>query len=197
MDRNKFHYMSGAALFAGIMAVLSQFAFPVGAVPVTLQTFVCAFAGGVLGWKWGAVSISVWLLLGALGVPILTMGKAGVGIFLSPVGGYYIGFILMAGFSGIYLKEKSRFFTQGVFALLGLILCYALGTVWFMMYFSLGLGKGMPLWTALTMTVFPFIGFDLIKVAAGVFCGIRIQKALRNAGLFLNCLLYTSPSPRD
>ena len=86
--------MSGAALFAGIMAVLSQFAFPVGAVPVTLQTFVCAFAGGVLGWKWGAVSISVWLLLGALGVPILTMGKAGVGIFLSPVGGYYIGFIL-------------------------------------------------------------------------------------------------------
>ncbi len=45
MDRNKFHYMSGAALFAGIMAVLSQFAFPVGAVPVTLQTFVCAFAG--------------------------------------------------------------------------------------------------------------------------------------------------------
>lgn len=113
MDRNKFHYMSGAALFAGIMAVLSQFAFPIGAVPVTLQTFVCAFAGGVLGWKWGAVSISVWLLLGALGVPILTMGKAGVGIFLSPVGGYYIGFILMAGFSGIYLKEKSRFFTQG------------------------------------------------------------------------------------
>lgn len=186
MDRNKFHYMSGADLFAGIMAVLSQFAFPVGAVPVTLQTFVCAFAGGVLGWKWGAVSISVWLLLGALGVPILTMGKAGVGVFLSPVGGYYIGFILMAGFSGIYLKEKSRFFTQGVFALLGLILCYALGTVWFMMYFSLGLGKGMPLWTALTMTVFPFIGFDLIKVAAGVFCGIRIQKALRNAGLFLN-----------
>ena len=176
MDRNKFHYMSGAALFAGIMAVLSQFAFPVGAVPVTLQTFVCAFAGGVLGWKWGAVSISVWLLLGALGVAI----------FLSPVGGYYIGFLLMAGFSGIYLKEKSRFFTQGVFALLGLILCYALGTVWFMMYFSLGLGKGMPLWTALTMTVFPFIGFDLIKVAAGVFCGIRIQKALRNAGLFLN-----------
>lgn len=113
MDRNKFHYMSGAALFAGIMAVLSQFAFPVGAVPVTLQTFVCAFAGGVLGWKWGAVSISVWLLLGALGVPILTMGKAGVGIFLSPVGGYYIGFILMAGFSGIYLKEKKPLFHPG------------------------------------------------------------------------------------
>lgn len=59
--------------------------------------------------EWGAVSISVWLLLGALGVPILTMGKAGVGIFLSPVGGYYIGFILMAGFSGIYLKEKAAF----------------------------------------------------------------------------------------
>lgn len=45
-----------------------------------------------------------------------------------------------------------------------------------MMYFSLGLGKGMPLWTALTMTVFPFIGFDLIKVAAGVFCAAYVYK---------------------
>ena len=44
----------------------------------------------------------------------------------------------------------------------------------------------MPLWTALTMTVFPFIGFDLMKVAAGVFCGIRVQKALQSAGFFMN-----------
>lgn len=178
--------MVSAALFAGIMAVLSQFAFPVGAVPVTLQTFVCAFAGSVLGWKWGAISISVWLFLGLLGIPVLTMGKAGIGIFLSPVGGYYVGFILMSGFSGVYLKRKSRLLRQVFFALLGLVFCYVLGTIWFMSYFSLGLGKEMPLWTALTMTVFPFIGFDLMKVAAGVFCGIRVQKALQSAGFFMN-----------
>lgn len=183
MDTNKFHHMISAALFAGIMAVLSQFAFPIGAVPVTLQTFVCAFAGGVLGWKWGAISISVWLLLGLLGVPILTMGKAGFGIFLSPVGGYYIGFILMAGLSGVYLPGKSRILSQGLFTVLGLFFCYALGTVWFMAYFSFGLGKEMNLWTALTMTVFPFIGFDLVKVGAGVFCGAHIQNALRSAGI--------------
>ena len=86
--------MSGAALFAGIMAVLSQFAFPIGAVPVTLQTFVCAFAGGVLGWKWGAVSISVWLLLGALGA--LWAGIIS-DLFLWPVSAGYI------------LKKKAAF----------------------------------------------------------------------------------------
>ena len=101
--------MSGAALFAGIMAVLSQFAFPIGAVPVTLQTFVCAFAGGVLGWKWGAVSISVWLLLGALGVPILTMGKAGVGIFLSLWAGIISDLFLWPVSAGYILKKKAAF----------------------------------------------------------------------------------------
>ena len=80
--------MISAALFAGIMAILSQFTFPIGAVPITLQSFVCALAGGVLGRKWGAISIGLWLALGMLGIPILTMGKAGIGIFLSPVGGY-------------------------------------------------------------------------------------------------------------
>ena len=92
----KNHNFISAALFAGIMAILSQFAFPIGAVPITLQSFVCALAGGVLGKKWGAISIGLWLILGMIGIPVLTMGKAGIGIFLSPVGGYYLGFVLMA-----------------------------------------------------------------------------------------------------
>ncbi len=162
--------MISAALFAGIMAILSQFTFPIGAVPITLQSFVCALAGGVLGRKWGAISIGLWLLLGMLGIPILTMGKAGIGIFLSPVGGYYLGFVVMAWLSGFRLAQKGHFVRQIACALAGLVCCYALGTVWFMGYFQYGLDKDMPLWTALTMTVFPFIAFDLIKVILGVLC---------------------------
>ena len=100
MEKGKMHNIISAAIFAAIMAVLSQFTFPIGPVPITLQSFVCALAGGVLGRKWGAISIGVWLLLGLLGIPILTMGKAGAGIFLSPVGGYYLGFVVMAWVSG-------------------------------------------------------------------------------------------------
>ena len=79
MEKGKMHNIISAAIFAAIMAVLSQFTFPIGPVPITLQSFVCALAGGVLGRKWGAISIGVWLLLGLLGIPILTMGKAGAG----------------------------------------------------------------------------------------------------------------------
>ena len=68
----KNHNFISAALFAGIMAILSQFAFPIGAVPITLQSFVCALAGGVLGKKWGAISIGLWLILGMIGIPVLT-----------------------------------------------------------------------------------------------------------------------------
>lgn len=184
MERGQLHTMVSAALFAGIMAILSQFTFPIGAVPITLQSFVCALAGGVLGRKWGAISIGLWLLLGVLGVPILTMGKAGPGIFFSPVGGYYIGFILMAWISGFRLAEKGHFIRQISSALLGLLSCYVLGTIWFMGYFQYGLAKEMPLWTALTMTVFPFVVFDLIKVVLGVVCGTKIRQSLNQAGFY-------------
>ena len=117
----KNHNFISAALFAGIMAILSQFAFPIGAVPITLQSFVCALAGGVLGKKWGAISIGLWLILGMIGIPVLTMGKAGIGIFLSPVGGYYLGFVLMALISGFRSEEKVNIFCYIGFAILGLI----------------------------------------------------------------------------
>lgn len=182
MDDHGIRPVAGAALFAGIMAILSQFTFPIGVVPITLQTFVCAFAGGVLGRKWGAISIGVWLLLGLFGVPVLTMGKAGPGIFVSPVGGYYLGFVVMAGISGFRLAEKGHFLRQIIAALAGLFCCYALGTVWFILYFQYGLGKEMSLWTALTMTVFPFVLFDGIKVLLGVILGTRIRQALDAAG---------------
>ena len=184
MEREEMKNCINAALLAGVMAILSQFTFPIGAVPITLQSFVCALAGGILGRKWGAAAMGLWLLLGVFGVPILTMGKAGPGIFLSPVGGYYVGFILMAWLSGFRPAEKGHFVRQAGAAFLGLLSCYVLGTIWFMGYFSMGLGKDMPLWTALTMTVFPFIPFDIVKVCAGVIVGTKIRQALVTAGFY-------------
>lgn len=106
----KNHNFISAALFAGIMAILSQFAFPIGAVPITLQSFVCALAGGVLGKKWGAISIGLWLILGMIGIPVLTMGKAGIGIFLSPVGGLLSG-LRPDGFDQrIQIRREGQYF---------------------------------------------------------------------------------------
>ena len=184
MEREKRKNCINVALLAGVMAILSQFTIPIGAVPITLQSFVCALAGGILGRKWGAAAIGIWLLLGVFGVPILTMGKAGPGIFLSPVGGYYVGFVLMAWLSGFRPDEKGHLMRQVGAAGAGLISCYALGTLWFMAYFAVGLGKEMPLWTALSMTVFPFIPFDIVKVIFGVLVGTRIRQGLVNAGFY-------------
>lgn len=72
MEKGKMHNIISAAIFAAIMAVLSQFTFPIGPVPITLQSFVCALAGGVLGRKWG-LSLSAygfyWDFLAFLSLP--------------------------------------------------------------------------------------------------------------------------------
>ena len=99
-----------------------------------------------------------------------------------------LGFVLMALISGFRSEEKVNIFCYIGFAILGLISCYTLGTIWFMGYFQYGLGKDMPLWTALTMTVFPFVVFDLIKVTLGVLSGVRIRRALIQAGFHLSLI---------
>lgn len=184
MEQDQMRKCISTALFAGVMSILSQFTFPIGAVPITLQTFVCAMAGGVLGKKWGAAAIGLWLILGIFGVPVLTQGKAGPGIFFSPVGGYYLGFVLMAWICGFSADKAGRLTPQIAAAVVGLIACYALGTVYFMGYFQYGLAKAMPLWTAMTMTVFPFIPFDLVKIVAGVLAGVKVREALIAAGIY-------------
>ena len=182
MENEKLRNYILTALFAAVMSILSQFTFPIGAVPVTLQSFVCALSGTVMGRRWGAAGIGLWLLLGALGVPVLTQGKAGLGILLSPVGGYYIGFILMAWICGFTAERNRVFWKQYLICGAGLVACYAMGTVYFMGYFQFALGKSMSLLTALTMTAFPFIPFDLIKIFFGASAGMKLRHVLSAAG---------------
>ena len=68
--------MIGAAFFAAIISVLSQFVIPVGAVPHTLQVMAVVLAGVVLGPKYGALSVFLWILLGSFGLPVFAMGQA-------------------------------------------------------------------------------------------------------------------------
>ena len=83
-------------MFAAVLAVMSQIAIPMpSGVPMTLQTFAVALAGAVLGWKLGALSALVYLLLGAAGVPVFSGMSGGLGVLLGKTGGFIFGFIFM------------------------------------------------------------------------------------------------------
>ena len=82
------------AVCAALIAVCSWISIP-AAVPFTLQTFAVFCVLGLLGGKRGTVSILVYILLGAIGLPVFSGFNGGIGALLGTTGGYIIGFIFV------------------------------------------------------------------------------------------------------
>lgn len=174
-------FLDGAliAIFAALMAVCAWIAVPLpGGVSVTLQTFAVFFAVGVLGWKRGTISVLVYILLGAVGVPVFTGFKGGVGALLGVTGGYIVGFIGSAVVSGIVCdKCKNKFVFQFLGMVAGLVLCYAIGTVWF--YFLYTKTQSITILGVLSSCVFPFIIPDLVKIVLACVLTNRLRARVK------------------
>lgn len=175
--------MIGAAFFAAIISVLSQFYIPIGAVPHTLQVMAVVLAGVVMGPTYGAVSVIVWILLGLCGLPVFTMGHSGPTVLAGPTGGFIIGFIIQAWLCGFCRVSRIGWIRSAAIALASLAVPYIIGLIGFMTVFAFFLHKTMTWQTAVTACVIPFLPFDIIKVFLGLFIGSRIAKALEKAGL--------------
>ena len=158
------------ALFAALTAVLSQVAIPLPMVPINLAMLAVYLAGGVLGARLGVVSQVVYVCLGAVGLPVFSLFRGGIGMILGPTGGYIAGYIAAAAVVGLLSQRWGwRFGYLVVSMVLGLALCYALGTIWFMVI------THNTLTVALGMCVLPFLPGDVVKmvVAAGLIPKIR------------------------
>lgn len=113
------------AEFAAVIGLSSLLVLPIGPVPVTLQTLLIAYAGLFLGPKGAVMSVLVYLLAGALGVPIFAGGKSGIGVLFGPSAGYLWGFLLIAYFAG--LAKGKTLISSFLFLLAGLVLDHLLG----------------------------------------------------------------------
>lgn len=159
------------ALFAALTAVFSQIALPIGPVPVTLGTLAVLMSGALLGKKYGIISMGLYLLLGAIGLPVFSLFRAGLGTLLSPGGGFIIGFVPAAGIVGAIVEKYGIKWKALIPALLaGNLGCYALGLAWFV-----GLTQ-TPLWNALLICVFPFLLGDGAKIILGGFLVRKLKK---------------------
>ncbi|MGI6127359.1 MAG: biotin transporter BioY [Planifilum sp.] len=162
-----------AAMFAALVAVVGQLQIPLP-IPITLQTMVVMMAGSVLGARWGAVSMGVFLLLVAFGAPLLAGGKGGMAVLAGPTGGYVWSWVLAAWLIG-FLSERSA--PLSVWKLMlyhvlgGMLLIYAGGVFW------LVTGVGLGWKEALLTGVLPFIIGDLIKAAIAAFVSYGIYRA--------------------
>ena len=118
-----------ASLFASLTAVCAWLSIPIPPVAFTLQTFALFLTLGVLGGKWGSVSILLYLLLGAVGLPVFSGFRGGAAAFLDPTGGFLWGFLAAA--LVYWALEKLGALPAMVASLL---VCYACGCLWFSFY---------------------------------------------------------------
>lgn len=177
-QRSKTFDMVYIGLFAVLMAICSWISIPT-MVPFTLQTFGVFLAVGVLGGKRGSMAVLVYILLGIVGIPVFAGFTGGIGIILGNTGGYIIGFI----FSALLMwgMEKALGKKTWVLALsmvLGLLVCYAFGTVWFMIVYAKNAGA-VGLATVLSWCVIPFIIPDIVKIGLALALSKTLTRVIR------------------
>ena len=165
------------AVFAALTAVCSQIMIPLPftPVPINLAYLSVLICGGVLGAKKGVLAMVVYVLLGAVGVPVFVGFNAGLGVLAGPTGGYIVGYIVMPAVCGIvgFCRRGGALggFLKGVVVV---FVGYGFGTVWFMVL----MGVSFP--AAFLMCVVPFIPGDVLKIIAAT----AVIQALRRTSIF-------------
>lgn len=176
--KNKAYDLVLIALFVALMAICAWITIP-AAVPFTMQTFGVFLALLLLGGKRGAICMAVYLLLGAVGVPVFSGFRGGVSALVGSTGGYLVGFIvsalLMWALTGFARRNR---WTLAVALAVSLLACYAFGTVWFVVV-SVRAGKAMTFGTALSLCVLPYILPDAAKIWLAYFLSKRLKRFVK------------------
>ena len=173
----KIQKMAPCALFAALLCICSWLAVPIGDISITMQTFgifLCLF---LLDGKYGSISIFVYLVLGTIGLPVFSGFRGGLGALLGSAGGYIWGFGLSAL---LYWLITSLFGLRPInkilSSVLGLLICYLLGSLWYMHIY---LNTGITSFTAVLLKcVVPYILPDGIKLVLAYTLANRIKKHL-------------------
>ena len=166
------------ALFAVLMAVCAWITIPM-TVPFTLQIFAVFAALATLGGRRGTYAVAVYLLLGAVGLPVGAGFQGGLGWLLGTTGGYIVGFLCIALIYWLMTAKLGESLPVSIAAcVLGLVVCYVFGTIWFMVVYARSTGP-VGIMTALSWCVFPYVIPDLLKLVLAVTLSHRVKGFLR------------------
>ena len=162
------------AMFAALTAVLSQLAIPMPwLVPISLGNLAGFLAVGLLNWKEAAASQVVWIMLGMVGAPVYS-GFGSLSRLTGPTGGYIIGYAVCALAAGLILtRSRYRFWEMAAAMAVGLVLCYAFGTVWYMVLMKVSLSG------ALMSCVVPYLPGDGVKIVLAALLGVKLRARLQ------------------
>lgn len=173
--KNKIKQMTIVSLCSVFLIIGAWITVPF-AVPFTMQTFALFLVLFVFGGKLGMFSLLLYIGLGLIGVPVFSGFNSGISALVGPTGGYIFGFVAA---TALYFASE-RFFAAGtcnrlVVSFVALMLCYACGTAWYMLYINSTAG----FWSAVTLCVVPYVVPDIIKITFAYFLAKKLKSMLK------------------
>lgn len=162
----KLRDMTRCGVLAALLAVCAWLSVPMGDQAVSLQSFGVFLALGLLGGRGGTVTVLVYLLLGAAGVPVFSGFRGGIAVLLGPTGGYLWGFLAACALYWALEKHLRPWLNT----VLGMMLCYVCGTAWYYYMYAPG-----EIWPVVMTCVVPYLLPDAIKI----FLSLTISRRLR------------------
>ncbi|WP_117170287.1 biotin transporter BioY [Paraliobacillus sediminis] len=165
-------------IFAAVTAVLAQIEVPLPIVPISGQTLAVGLTATIIGSRYGAIAMTCYALLGAVGLPVFAGFKGGLQVLIGPTGGYIFGFIVAAFVTGFILEKTKHTITMALVAnTVGMIITLIFGAI--QLKFILDLTWNQ----ALVAGIYPFIVVGLIKAYLASWLGITVRKRLIQANL--------------
>lgn len=176
--RQQIQDMAVTGLMTAVLCIAAPFSIPipVSPVPISLTNFIIFIAIYVLGIKNGTLSVLIYLILGAAGLPVFSAFSGGPGKLAGPTGGYLIGFLFLALIQGLFLKSfPERKAAPVIGMILGMAVCYAFGTAWLAWQMNQGFAA------ALGIGVLPYLPGDAVKIIAAAASGPKLRAAVIKA----------------
>jgi biotin transport system substrate-specific component len=170
--------MTRVALMAALTAVAAQISIPLEPVPFTFQVLAVILSGLLLGPRYGALAMAIYLLLGAVGVPVFAQFSGGLGTLFGTTGGYLISYPIAAALAGmasgaVANASRRRGIVAGVlWGCAALAAIYVIGVAW------LAVLAGLSLDAAIVAGFLPFVAFDLVKVGLAALVAVAVAPAI-------------------
>ncbi len=166
--------LARCAIFVALIAVGAFIKIPIPVVPFTLQVLFTTLTAYIMGVKWGTATISIYVFMGLIGIPIFTQG-GGFMYVVKPTFGYLIGFIL-GTFITAFIIEKSKtksLWTMIWAGLCGLVAVYVVGVIYLCLIKSLYLGQSISVWSCILYGAIVFLPGDIFSV---IFAAVLAKK---------------------
>lgn len=166
------------ALMSALLCILAPISIPIGAVPISLTSFVLYLTLYLVGTKLCFISYLIYLFLGFAGIPVFSGYSGGLNKLAGPTGGYLVGFLFLIICTGSLLHNNYRKTAKAVLAMIsGTLITYLFGTIWFVLQMHCSIAY------AFSICVLPFLLGDGIKIILAAKIGPQIRAALSKSNL--------------